>query len=198
MTLWNRARTIAAAATLAVVVGMSPGAAPAQDSTSPSVEPAITKPYKKIELRLKAQGILKEVKVKEGDTVKVGDVLMVLDDNEERLEWEAAKAESDSDVTVRAAQANYEVKQAKADKIKKFNDENNVGGDSLELKEALSDAKVAQLSIEKEQQDLKIKKIKTAKLAAQLENMQLKSRINGKVQSVDAHEGELIDASKPR
>ncbi|MBE3069575.1 MAG: biotin/lipoyl-binding protein, partial [Planctomycetes bacterium] len=93
-----------------VVLGAAqdPGAAsPARMGTE-----AITRPSADIMLKFEQPGRIAAVLVKDGDTVKPGDVLVQLDDEAEKLKLSQLKAVADDVLHVKAAEA--QVAQNKA------------------------------------------------------------------------------------
>jgi len=95
------------------------------DIRVPVTAPGIIEPYQRIEIKSKASGEVMEIRVKEGDRVHAGDVLVVLKrDDEER---NVARAQAGLDqaqaalenarVAVAIAQANIESARARVDEL---------------------------------------------------------------------------------
>jgi multidrug efflux pump subunit AcrA (membrane-fusion protein) len=179
----------------AMAVGDEPAA---PKSAMRTVEIGNTKPIdgKPRELKFKMAGLIKSVEVKEGDAVKAGQVLMTEDDSEELAELDILTKDANN-ARVEAAQANLEGKTKKLARIEKIHNEN--GGNDAELDEAKTDAKIAELSIASEKQDLEVKKAKIVKQKGIIERMKLRcpSDMDGIVQSVELHDGEMGDPTKP-
>jgi RND family efflux transporter MFP subunit len=171
---------------------------PAVKGATRSYEIGNTKPIdgKPRELKFKMAGLIKSVDVKEGDTVKAGQVLMTEDDSEELAELDILTKDANG-ARVEAAQANLEGKTKKLARIEKIHNDN--GGNDAELDEAKTDAKIAELSIASEKQDLEVKRAKIVKQKGIIERMKLRcpSDMDGIVQSVELHDGEMGDPTKP-
>jgi RND family efflux transporter MFP subunit len=161
-----------------------------------SVEIGNTLPadLKPIELRFKTAGVIAKVNVREGDVVKADQVLFEQDDKEERDELEILKLDA-SDIRVEAQKVNAEAKKAEYEKVKQIHDTG--AQNDLELVKAEAEWKLAKLTITQEEQDLRVKQAKVKKEEGIIERMKLKSPVDGVVQNVDAHPGEMIDPSKP-
>ena len=100
---------------LAYGASVSPASAAPKDDVSPQktvTASAVIVPAQVSELGFMISGIARDVPVKEGDTVKAGQTLMVLDTPDLEFEVNAARAD------VRAAQAEEEIRRT--DLIKKY------------------------------------------------------------------------------
>lgn len=187
----SRRRRFAAVA-LAALLAFPAGLARAETT----IELANTLPadLKPIELRFKTPGVIKTVTVKEGDTVKVNQTLFEQDTSEEQDELEILKLDA-TDIRVKAQEVNAEAKKAEYDKVKQVHDRGEQN--DLELVKADAEWRLAKLTITQEQQDLLVKKAKVKKQEGIIDRMRLKSPIDGVVQSIDAHAGEMVDPNKP-
>jgi multidrug efflux pump subunit AcrA (membrane-fusion protein) len=166
------------------------------------LESGITLPNKEIELRFKYQGLIKEVNVEEGDILSKGQVngkdqrvLVVQDNLEEKAELDAMSMDVSTEVTVDAAKANLEQKKLEMQKAQQVHD--GGAGSDLELAKAKTDVEVARLQVVKEQQDLEVKRLKLNKQKALLDKMEILNNVDGVVQSVSVHAGEMVDPNKP-
>jgi RND family efflux transporter MFP subunit len=200
--------TVRTAAALALAVGvcaLPAGVAPASaeavaasssQSNSQSVEVGITKPadQKPRELRFKTPGIVKTVSVKEGDVIKADQELMAQDDTEEQNDLEMLKLDA-SQFRVDAAVVNAQAKKAEFDRQQKLKDQQN--GSESDYERAQAEWKLSEIQISQEKQDLLGKQAKVKKQEGIIERMKLRSPMNGIVQSVDAHPGEMVDPNKP-
>src|SRR3954470_18982219 len=59
---------------------------PAGSASDRNVKQAFTLPFKEYKISFPTMGVIKEVKVKEGDVIKKGDVIMKQDDSEDKAE----------------------------------------------------------------------------------------------------------------
>jgi RND family efflux transporter MFP subunit len=176
-----------AAASLAIAA-----VSPLTLAAEPFMPNGVTKPTQRVEMSVGVQGIVKEVLVKPGDSVKIGQVLVQLDDSVERKRLEAIEVEAKSDVQVRAAEA----KLAKAQ-----NDlQRKKSGDAFaasEIEDAQLEVKILEMSIELAKQEIVKKKAEMQVQEKNIERMKLVSYANGVVEKIDADPGEVADPSKP-
>ncbi len=184
---------------LALCVGLSPlarGGAGAAAATETAIEVGLTKPadLKPRELRFKIQGMIRETLVHEGDHVKKGQLLMRQDDSEEQAELKILQQDA-TDIRIQGAKLQSKVKQAELKRIKKlFGEENS---SEAELEKAQAEADLAELNIIQEEHDLLTKQAKVDKQQLIINKMSLVSPMDGLIQSVDAHVGEMVDPAKP-
>jgi membrane fusion protein, multidrug efflux system len=166
-------------------------AAPAR-SAEPFFPNGVTKPTQRVEMAVPVMGQVREVKVKPGDMVKAGQLLVQLDDTVEHKRAEALKVDAESDVQMRAAEA--ELAQKTVERDRKVNSE---GFSLSEKEEAKLAVTVAGLRVELAKQD-KLKKLAELQVQEQLiERMKLLSPVSGIIEKVDADVGEVADPSKP-
>src|SRR5688572_8805001 len=85
-------------------------------AAEPFMPNGVTKPCNRVEMAVPTQGIVKEVPVKPGDPVKVGQLLVQLDDEVERKKLEATEIEAKSDVQIRAAEADLAQKKVELER----------------------------------------------------------------------------------
>jgi RND family efflux transporter MFP subunit len=166
-------------------------AAPAR-AAEPFFPNGVTKPTQRVEMAVPVMGQVKEVKVKPGDVVKAGQLLVQLDDAVERKRAEALKIDAESDVQMKAAEA--ELAQKTVERDRKVNSD---GFSLSEKEEARLAVTVAGLRVDLAKQD-KVKKQAELQVQEQLiERMKLLSPVGGIIEKVDADVGEVADPSKP-
>ena len=177
---------IASAATAAAVCAGSLAMA-----AEPFMPNGLTKPTQRVELAVPVQGLVKDVNVKPGDTVKVGQVLVQLDDKVEKKRLESLRIDADSDIQEKAATAEL------AQKRKEQERKQAEGFSVSEREEAKLAVDVGELRVQLAAQD-RVKK--TADLQAQealIDRMKIVSQLDGVVEKVDADPGEVVDPAKP-
>ncbi len=152
----------------------------------------ITRPSKMVILAFDRPGRISEVTVKDGDTVKVGQVLARLDDAEEKINLAKLKTEADKVMHVDAAIA--ELGQKKVDLARVREAAKAGAATELEVEHAklavkIGDMKVALAHLEQKQRVLEYERERV-----RLDRMKLKSPIDGKVEQRFLSEGESADA----
>jgi multidrug efflux pump subunit AcrA (membrane-fusion protein) len=159
----------------------------------------------------KEPGVLVEVNVVEGQHVKAGDVLAIIDDKQPKLqgqiamqEYEAAKEKAENDVDVRYAQKATELAKVEYDKSREIN-RNRPGTvadidvrrqeltwqrGQLETERALSERKIAIATAE-------AKRIEIEAAKEAVYRRQIISPIDGVVEKVHLHKGEWVQPGEP-
>ncbi len=177
--------------TLAVtclLVGLGASVAAGQDA---GIE-AVTRPSADVLLKFVQPGRVAEVRVKEGDRVAEGDVLVRLDDSVERLQAEQLKAEAENLLHIQAAEA--QVAQRKADLAKLEWAGQRGAATQWEIEHQRLDVKIGELSVAKARFDRAQAQRQYRQALASLERMVLKSPIDGLVEGVAFEPGEAVKA----
>jgi len=194
-------RSVLGAAVLACGLGIGTVASAQQPSQSAAVnerniQPAFTLPNKEYKISFPTMGVIKEVKIKEGDVVKKGDVLMKQDDSEDRAELrvlDAAIKQSKGGIVVgeaklRVAESEYKSKLA-LKKAGAFND--------LEVERAQAERDVAAAQIEQAKDEVAQGEAKREKQSTHVENMTLKADMDGVVKDLINDVGSNVDPTRP-
>ena len=155
---------------------------------------AITKPSDDRILSFIRPGRVAKVNVKEGDDVKAGQELLRLDDEAEMTQLEQLKAQAESDIHVRAADAR--LAQRRVD-LKKIQDANATGvATATEVERAELEVIIADLSLQLAAFDRQQDQRKYREACLQLERMKLLSPIDGKVENLLVKPGVSADAQE--
>jgi RND family efflux transporter MFP subunit len=154
---------------------------------------AVTHPSADITASFVLPGRIAAVCCKEGDAVKAGQVLLREDDAAEQVQLAQLKAQSEDTTQIRASEASLAQKKIDLQKIEKAAAGN--AATALEVEHAKLDVTIAQLSLElakfeHEQADRKFQELKI-----RVENMQLKSPIDGSVEKIDVEVGESVNTT---
>jgi membrane fusion protein (multidrug efflux system) len=153
---------------------------------------AITNPSADITLSFVQPGRITKVHFKEGDAVKAEEVLVQQYDAVERARLAQLEADSQNTTNIQAAEASLAQKKVDLKKLEKAAALN--AATALEVEHAKLDVTIAELSLqvavfEHEQAQ---RKYNEAKL--QIDNMSLKSPIDGSIEKIDVETGESINA----
>jgi len=155
---------------------------------------AITKPSADVILSFVQAGSIAKINFREGDSVKVGDVLVQQDDSVEQIRLEQLEAESKDQTQIQASEA--KLAQSKVDVERR--EAKPFAVTPSELEYAKLNLKIAELSLRLAvfQNEQAQRKYEEAKL--QLDRMSLKSPIDGRIESIEGVEkietGESVNA----
>lgn len=173
-------------AVVAVLAGPCLAAAPAIN--------AITRPSADVMLKFPRPGLVSKVLVKDGETVKVGDIVAQLDDEAEKLQVAQLKAEGEDPTRVKAAEAQLAQKRLDLKKFEQAGRPGEVrGATEMEIEHARLDVVIASLSLDlaKFQQVQAVRAYEEAKV--RLDRMKLTSPIAGQIEGLGVEEGESVD-----
>ena len=152
---------------------------------------AFTAPSADITLSFVQLGRIAEVNIKEGESVKAGQVLVQQDDAVERARLAQLEADSQNTINIQAGEASLAQKQVDLKKLEKAAALN--AATALEVEHAKLDVKIADLSVklaifEHEQAQRKYDEAKI-----QIDNMSLKSPIDGIIEKLEMETGESVN-----
>jgi multidrug efflux system membrane fusion protein len=153
---------------------------------------AVTAPSKDVTLSFVRPGKIAEVLVKEGETVKAGQLLVRLDDAAERAQLAQLKAQADDDTRVKAAEAQLQQKVVDLKKIEAA--EKRGAATEIEVEHARLDVTIGRLSVDLAKFQKAQDRLKYEEARLQLERMQLKSPVAGTVERIVVEAGESVDA----
>jgi RND family efflux transporter MFP subunit len=191
-------RWIACAAAVSATCCLAPVVraenAPSAAVAERNITPAFTLPYKEYKISFPTMGVIKEVRIKEGDMIRKGDVIMKQDDSEDRAELRLLELDV-NDYPIKAAE--YKLEAAEADFQGKERMKAQAAGSDLEWQHAKAERDVAKVQIEASKQELKQKEAKRDKQAIHVNNMTLLAPTDGVVKELINDVGSNIDPTKP-
>ncbi len=153
---------------------------------------AITRPSADITLSFVQPGRIAGVQFKEGDLVKAGNVLVRQDDAAEQVQLAQLKAQSEDTTQMQASEASLAQKKVDLEKLQKAAASN--AATFLEVEHAKLDVTIAQLSFELAKFEHEQAGRKYEEYRIRVENMQLKSPVDGRIETVDVEVGESANA----
>ena len=149
---------------------------------------AITRPSADITLSFVQPGRIVGVPFREGDIVKVGDVLVRQDDAAEQVQLAQLKAQAEDTTQVRASEASLAQKKVDLQRLEKAAASN--AATFLEVEHARLDVTIAQLSLELAKFEHEQAGRKYEEQKVRVDRMELKSPIDGRIEKVDVEVGE--------
>jgi len=186
-------------AAAALVAGMLLiGNARAADAPKVKEAEGKTEPARRAKLAAQVPGVVKEVKVKRGDVVKKGDVLVQQDDRLAANAYDALKKEADSTVRVEAAKWDLAQKEVELRRVKAlFEDPAGRGATELEVERADLDVKFKRAQQELSELELAKAKLEAEGARLKVEFMQIVAPFNGIVETIETEAGEMLDPQRP-
>ncbi len=162
-----------------------------------AVYPGFTKPSEQRDVTFNTPGVVSEEPVKEGDLVKTGQLLAVQDSTVEIATLKAAEVEANSDLQIRAAQADHDAKVVELKRKEEMRKENVVG--ESEVDEARVNEVIAAIRIELARQEQQKAQAEVGEEQAKIQLKRLLSPVNGIVSKINTHVGEAAsqDVTKP-
>lgn len=160
-------------------------------------EKTFTKPSEDIPLDFSSPGLVEKVNVKEGDVVKAGDVLAVQDVSVEAANKAMYEIEAKSNVEVEYAEKDFGVKTVKYQRMQQLRQQKNAT--ELEEREAQLEMERADASVKLAEQKRATARAQAAIEDAKIKLKQIKSPVDGIVQKLDTHVGEVAknEQNKP-
>jgi multidrug efflux pump subunit AcrA (membrane-fusion protein) len=157
-----------------------------------------TAPSERTKLQFNTMGLVQSVPVKEGDSVKKGDLLMKQDTDIDEAEYQRLKKESDSQARIEFYRYDLEVKKATLARMTSSPDVQKAYNES-EITEAKANVDKAVKQIEVAELDHNGDVVKAVQQKFKLDKMVLLSPFDGKIEEIGTHEGELatMDKDKP-
>ena len=153
---------------------------------------AVTIPSADVTLSFVQPGRIAEIHFKEGQTVEAGDILVQLDDAADQVRLAQLEADSQNLTHIQAAEASLAQKRVDLKKLEIAAERN--AATELEVEHAKLDVRIAELSLKVAQFDHEQAQRKYDEAKIQIENMSLKSPIDGSIEKIDVEIGESVNA----
>jgi RND family efflux transporter MFP subunit len=153
-------------------------------------------PYRKIEVTGSTEsGLLTAVRVKEGDTVKAGDVLATLEYSVLEASLRIAERRSQMRGRLDAAAAEVALYQERAHKLSLLSREGHAS--PVELERAHADLAVARAQLTLAQEEVELAQLEVQRIRAQIEQRIFRSPVDGVVSKIVREVGESILQNDP-
>ncbi len=152
---------------------------------------AITMPVEDVTLSFVQAGRVAKIHVKEGDQVQPGQLLIQLDDTAEQTQLRMLKEQSEDMTDIQGRKALLEQKKVYLERLQWAAGRGSAT--EMEVKDAKLDVQIAEFSLKKAEfeHEQNVRKYEEAKI--RLDNMSLKSPIQGRVEKIEVNVGESID-----
>ncbi len=154
-----------------------------------------TSPYRSVDVAAPEVGTIEDIPVKQGQLVKKGDVLAVLDREVLVASLEMAKAKASGYAKRDAARIELELKQKRLDNLTRL-------GKSLispeELDRAKADVELVRTQVTAAEQELLLESLDQTRIQAQLDRRTIRSPLDGVVVRLYHEIGEFVPQSDPK
>ncbi len=154
-----------------------------------------SEPYRHIEVASPESGVISAVKVKEGEKVSAGQVLVSLDTTVLDAYYRTAKARSEADGAVKVLEVKVSLKQkifAQMEELRK------TGSATLnEVEKAQADLSVAEAELESAKEAIAIHELECRQIQAQIDRRHIKSPIDGVVVELTKDIAESVSVADP-
>ena len=151
-------------------------------------------PVEQREVAATQPDVVASMSVREGSSVKKGDILAELDNNVLRQTLKIAELRANSNSHVNAAFANLQVRQRKLRKLSSMLENGHANHSEVENARADHESATAELQLAKEK--MAEAKYEVEKIKAEIERRVVRSPIDGVVTEIHAFPGEFIASSE--
>lgn len=167
----------------------------ADDEASSNKIEAFTEPYRDIAVSVSEMGPLAEIRVKEGDVVKTGDVIAVMNDEVLRASLDVARRSMTAEGAVKSAQADVNMKNAELEKLRQLRERNHAS--QQEVDRITTELQVAEARLQSVREDLEVKTLEAKRIEAQLDQRIIRAPIDGVITELSHDAGEFVSPSDP-
>jgi macrolide-specific efflux system membrane fusion protein len=163
----------------------------AEQPATPASYAGVTRPSEERNLAFSAPGVVREVRVKEGDKVTAGDILIKLDARLDQNQLDTLKIEANSNNKVEYAEKELAQRIVQLKRKEELAKENALS--PSELEEAQLNKELADTRLKLSHEELETAKLKAAGQQIKVDLTELKTTIDGIVQKLSVREGEFAD-----
>lgn len=165
-----------------------------EETSTPSIE-AFTEPYRDIAVSAAEMGPLAEVRVKEGDVVKAGDIIAIMNDEVLRASLEVARRSMTVEGAIKSGLADVNMKTAELEKLRQLRERNHAS--QQEVDRVSTELQVAEARLQSVREDLEVKSLEAKRIEAQLEQRIIRAPIDGVITELAHEAGEFVSPSEP-
>jgi RND family efflux transporter MFP subunit len=157
----------------------------------PNTFEGFTRPSLEVTVGSRVEGIVAEVLVKEGQTVKKGDVLVRLDDSIEKLEVALSRLQAEADQNLEGVRLIAKQKETELERGKNLKDKGTLTG--VEYEQLELQLKVAQLNVAIAESKQQAAKLQLEKDMMRLAQREIRSPTDGVVTRLYKDPGEAVE-----
>jgi len=157
--------------------------------------PAISTPSKNLVMSFTSRGVVASIQVQESDVVKPGQVVAALEDEAARLSVKIQQMTAEDDSDVRAAQARLDMAEFDLRNVLDAQKENAMNPNEVE--HARITRMLREIELKAAERTMERNQVVYERDRVLLDDLTLRSNIEGIVIRIEAHEGEAINELEP-
>jgi len=161
-------------------------------SESPGIS-AFTEPYLEVAVAASEMGTIAELRVREGQLVRRGDVLAIMEDEVLKASLAVARQSSVAQGALNSARADVDLKRSELAKLQDLRDRNHASQKEVGRVEA--ELRIAEARLLSVQEDLEVKQLEVRRIEAQLEQRVIRAPMDGILSEVLREVGEYVSPS---
>lgn len=155
---------------------------------------SFTEPIEQREVAATQADVVGRLLVKEGSAVKTGDIIAELDNNVLKQGLKIAELRANSNSEIQAAEAAFNVKRRKFEKLRPMLDQGHANPAEVETAQAEFQESGATLQLAKEKKQEY--KLEVERIRAEIERRVIRSPINGVITEIHCFPGEFIASNE--
>jgi RND family efflux transporter MFP subunit len=178
-----------------------PGVGPAEPSRTETSEEsssrieAFAEPYRNISVSVSEMGSLEKIHVKEGDVVKAGDIIAVMNDDVLRASLDIARRSMAAEGALKSALADIGMKKSELIKLQELRERNHAS--QQEVDRINTELEVAEARLQSVREDLEVKTLEAKRIESQLELRVIRAPIDGVITDLSHDAGEYVSPTDP-
>jgi RND family efflux transporter MFP subunit len=165
------------------------------DMTDDGLFEGVLEPFRDVDVATSEFGILRELLVKPGSTVKANEPLARLESRELQGQLAIAEAEYASRGKLKQVLSDVELQTQKVKLLRELKQHNN--SNQHEIIRAEADLESAQARLQSEQESIEVLRLQVARLHKVLDLYEIRAPFDGVVVEVQRNIGEFVSASSP-
>ncbi|MGE3778848.1 MAG: efflux RND transporter periplasmic adaptor subunit [Pirellulaceae bacterium] len=179
-----------------LLLAMSEGfAVRAADRMPEMLVEGFTEPYRTVAVAAAEMGIVEEIHVREGDPVRVGQLLATLDHELHGVQLAIAKTAASAVGRLESSQSELNLRRERLAKLEQLNRQGYAREEEVER--ARADVEIAEAELLTIREELALRKLELEKAQLQLDRRHVRSKLDGVVTKVHRECGEFVTSNEP-
>ncbi len=154
-----------------------------------------TEPYRSIEIASAEMGIIASIPIREGETVKRGQVLAKLDQDILAAQLAIAEKAMQARGVIESALSELRLRQRRLEKLRQLQAKGHAG--ESEVARALADFDIAEAQVLSAKEQLVIRRLEYEKVRVQMEHRTIRAPTDGVIAAIYKEEGEFVATTEP-